>query len=137
MDTSRFSTTRAEIAILDFHATMAWRNFAAISFLLGRFGDSLTFPELSRPMPVGDHAVFNCFGWLDVVHPCLDHIKARLRVNVGSETLDHSMRLELISTVLEALHIPRDETYEADFFSVIGHTSIHQTVDRDGMTDRI
>ena len=137
MDTSRIPTTRAEIAILDFHATMAWRNLTAISFLLGRFGDSLTFPELSRPMPVGDRAVFNCFGWLDVIHPCLDHIKARLRMNVGTETLDHSMRLELISTVFEALHIPHDETCEADFFSVTGHTSIHQAVDRNGMSDRM
>lgn len=136
MDTSGFSTTRDEIEILDFHATMAWKNFTAISFLLGRFGDSLTFPELPEPTQVGDRAVFNCFGWLDVIHPCLDHIKARLRVNVGSEILDHSMRIALISTVLEALLIPPDETYEADFFSVVGHTSIHQAVDRDGMTDR-
>lgn len=58
-------------------------------------------------------------------------------MNVGSEIFEHSMRLEIISTVFDALRIPRDETYEADFFSVTGHTAIHQSVDRNGMTDRI
>ncbi len=137
MDTSHFSDNRSELAILDFHATMAWRNLSAISFLLGRFGDSLTVPEREEPILVGDRAVFDCFGWMDIVHPCLDHIKARLRVNMGGEVLDHQMRLNLIATVFDALSIPDDETYEADFFSVVGHTSIHQTVDRNGMTDRI
>lgn len=137
MDTSRFADSRTEIAILDFHATMAWRNITAISFLLGRFGDSLILPELSRPMTAGERTVFTCFGWLDVIHPCMDHIKARLRMNVGAEIFEHSMRLQIISTVFDALRIPSDETYEADFFSVTGHTSIHQAVDRHGMTDRM
>jgi hypothetical protein len=137
MDTSRFPDTRSEIAILDFHATMAWRNLTAISFLLGRFGNALTLPDQEEPILVGDRVIFDCFGWIDVIHPCLDHIKARIRANLGPEILDHSMRLKLIETVFDALNIPQDETYEVDFFAVSGHTAIHQTVDRHGMTDRI
>ncbi len=137
MDTSPFADTCSEIAILDFHAIMAWRNLAAISFRLGRYSDSLMLPDCDGPILTGDRVVFDCFGWLDVIHPCLDHIKARMRVNIGSELLDHAMKLELIATVFDALSIPADDTYEIDFFAATGHTSIHQAVDRNGLTDRM
>ena len=137
MDTSPFSKACSEIEILDFHAIMAWRNLAAISFRLGRYSDSMMLPDREEPILTGDRIVFECFGWLDVIHPCLDHIKARMRVNIGPKTLDHSMKLEFITTVFDALSIPADDTYEIDFFSVTEHTSIHETVDRNGLTDRI
>ena len=136
MDTSRFQDTRTGFQILDFHASMAWRNLAAISFLLGRYSDTFAIPGSDWQLDVGENRVFECFGWLDVVHPCLDHIKARIRTNIGNEQLDHEMQIELIETVFNALGIPRDETYEVDFFTASGHTAIHQTIDRNGMTDR-
>jgi hypothetical protein len=137
MDTSNFIDTRSEFAILDFHATLAWKTNATVSFLLGRFQDSLTIPGQSELFHGGDRLVFDVFGFLDVFHPCEGHIKARLRAKVTADLLIHEKQLAIITSAFSALHIPRDETYEADFLVTSDHASIHQTVDRNGMTDRI
>jgi hypothetical protein len=114
----------------------AWKTDASISFMLGKYGDTLEFADRPEPWHVGENAVFNVFGWLDVQHPCHDHIKARIRARLSPEYMNFERQREVVNCVFDQLEIPRDETYEVDFFVTSDYAAIHQPVDRDGMSDR-
>jgi hypothetical protein len=136
MNSARFTNNRHEFRLLDFVAMFAWKTDTSISFMLGKYGDTLTFADRPEPWHVGKNAVFNVFGWLDVQHPCHDHIKARVRAKLSPEYMTLELQREMLNCVFDHLEIPRDETYEADFFVPSDQSAIHQRVDRDGLTDR-
>lgn len=56
----------------------------------------------------------------------------------SSLSIHNGMRTSCLHLLwgLGVIHLCMDHV-KADFFSVIGHTSIHQAVDRHGMTDRM
>ena len=136
MDTSAFSNTRDEFPLLDFVAQFEAKTDTSVSFSLGRWGDTLAFPD-SDPMSVGQRGVFTVFGWADVHHPCHGHIKARIRARLSDELMVFESQRDIVHALFDALSIPRDETYEADFICSDEQQAIHQPVDRDGMSDRI
>ncbi|WP_164921363.1 hypothetical protein [Rhodopirellula baltica] len=108
----------------------------SVSFHLGRWGNTLDFAD-SPPMQLNSPSVFTVFGWIDVHHPCQGHIKARIRALLSDDLMAFESQRETIHAVFDALSIPRDETYEADFLTSDNQQAIHQDVDRDGMSDRI
>ncbi len=136
MDTSGFSNTRDEFPLLDFVAQFAAKTDTSISFLLGRWGDTLDFPD-APPMKLNSPSVFTVFGWADVHHPCHGHIKTRVRALLSTDLMAFESQRDIVHGLLDALSIPRDETYEADFLTSEKQQAIHQDVDRDGMSDRI
>ena len=105
--------------------------------MLGRYGNKLTFADREEPMDIGHNNVFKVFGWADIHHPCHDHIKARIRARLSDDLMALETQRDLVHALFDALSISRDETYEADFYSLGNQGSIHQSVDRDGMSDRI
>lgn len=135
MNSSRFMNDRGEFPLLDFVAMFAWKTDGSISFMLGKYGDTLTSADWPEPCYIGKNAVFNVFGWLDVQHPCHDHIKARVRAKLSPQYMTFELQREMLHCVFDQLEIPRDETYEADFFVTSDQSAIHQPVDRDGLTD--
>lgn len=135
MDTSKFTSRRQGFPILDFVAVFAAKTDTSISFQLGRYGSTISVVDFEESMHLAPNAVFNVFGWADVQHPCHDHIKARMRVLLTSDLMVFDTQQEIIHCLFEALTIPRDETYEADFISPDDQASIHQPVDRNGMSD--
>ncbi|GAB5403097.1 MAG: hypothetical protein Aurels2KO_13280 [Aureliella sp.] len=136
MNTSGFSNTRDEFPILEFVVQFAAKTDTSISFLLGRWGDTLDFPD-AAPMKLGSPSAFTVFGWADVHHPCHGHIKARVRALVSEDLMQFDSQRDIVHGLFDALSIPRDETYEADFLTSINRQAIHQDVDRDGMSDQI
>src|SRR5262245_14631831 len=87
METSNFTNSRHQFRVLDFVAAFAWKTDSSISFSLGRYRDTLSLADYDEPFYVGENGVFDVFGWLDIQHPCQDHIKARIRSKVSPEFL--------------------------------------------------
>lgn len=137
MDASRFTDSRDEFPILDFVAAFEAKSDTSVSFMLGRHGDMLKLDDMDEPDYWGQGVVFTVFGWADVHHPCHGHIKARLRVLLTDDLMTFDKQREIINSLFDALAIPRDETYEADFFSSTCQQAIEQPVDRDGYSDRM
>ena len=124
MDTTAFATNRSEFNVLDFVARYSWRTATSISFLLGRYCDSLKLADRDEPFYVGTNKVFKVFGWLEIHHPCEDHIKARIRAKLSPDLMQFETQRTIIEVVFDALGIPRDETFEAGFFETTSVVSI-------------
>src|SRR4051812_8231419 len=123
MDIFRFTLPlRGGIKILDFVAEYSWKTESSISFHLGRYDDTSAHKNF----------VFTVFGWLEVHHPCYDHTRVRIRAKLSAELMQAETQLAIINVIFDELKIPRDETYEADFFVTQDYAGIYQPVDRDG-----
>lgn len=136
VNVSGFSKSHDEFPLLDFVARFAAKTDTSISFQLGRWGDAVDFPG-APPKKLGSRSVCTVFGWADVHHPCHGHIKARVRALLSEDLMQFESQRDIVHGLFDALSIPRDETFEADFFSSDNQQAIHQDVDRDGMSDRI
>ena len=76
-------------------------------------------------------------GWIDVHHPCAQHIRLFVRA-VLPERLLNPEALGRIATELKShLEIPPDETMQFDACSPSNRISISQSVDRKGSPGRI
>jgi hypothetical protein len=123
--------------VLDLIALFRFKTASSVSFHLGTQSGTLYYPPDGVAVPFGPGEVFNVIGWVDVHHPCDDHIKARLRVLLPARYHDWKQMKQLVETMFSALGIPADQTYEASFVSADQETGIERATDRDGMTDRL
>lgn len=112
MDTSKFLTHEDEFPVLDLVARLEFKSHSSISF------------GLSRKM-WGK-------GWIDVHHPCDGLIKAQIRVQINDDYLTLDKMKAVIESIFDALRIPSDETYEAEFFRASAIVQIGQPLSRDG-----
>jgi len=133
MDTSNFGSIEDEFPVLDLIGRYAFKTRASISFHLGKYSEELVLGDgstLSVPH-------FIVLGWIDVHHPCDHHIKTQLLCSLPAGYNAREKQKAIVETLLAALGIPADETYEAKLFHAEQVTLIEQTTDRDGMTDRL
>jgi hypothetical protein len=142
VDTSRFEDPDSGFQVLDLSARLAFKSATSISFDLGRYSDTLTLPGGDLlggdfVMDVGPGGVFKVTGRVDVHHPCEGHIKTQLHVLLPAEYHPFEQMKVFVATVLEALGIPSDETFEASFVSPEQQTGYENATDREGMSDRI
>jgi hypothetical protein len=120
-----------EFAVLDLIATYEFKSATTISFVFGRYTDTLL------GLPVAPHLVFDTVGWLDVHHPCEGHIKVKIRIGLPSEYLISERMCEIVRATFVELGIPPDKTYDAHFVTPLKHACIDQSRDRDGLSNRL
>lgn len=137
MDTARFEHG-AGFLILDLWTSCAFKSATSISFLLGRYSDTLTCPvgdekgsQLTAPA-----RVFKVAGRLDVHHPCEGHILTQLLVVLPVEYHAYERMQQIVDRVFEVLGIPADETFEAHFVAGEKQTSLERARNREGCSDR-
>lgn len=114
-------------------ASFTFKTRASISFYLGKYSDELV---LDDGFTISARN-FKVLGWIEVHHPCYDHIKTQLICSLPADYHAWEKQNAIITTMLAILGIPADETYEARFFNTGDITLIEQADDRDGLTDRI
>jgi hypothetical protein len=142
VDTSRFGDRDGGFRVLDLSARFAFRSATSISFDLGRYSDTLRLPS-GGPfggdfvMKVGPGGVFKVTGRVDVHHSCEGHIRAQLHVVLPAEYHSFERMRELVATVLEAVGIASDETFEALFVSPEQQTACENATEREGRSDRM
>ncbi len=113
MDTSNFSSHEDEFPVLDLVAMYAFKTRASLSFHLGEYLEELVFAGEGSMHGIRH---FNVLGWVDVHHPCYHHIKTQLICSLPAAYHASDKRKAIVDTVLAALGIPADETYEARVF---------------------
>jgi hypothetical protein len=137
MNTSGFSRGDHGFDILDLKARFAFKTGTSISFDIGRWSNTLRLPSAegneefvwSEDRPF----VFNVVGWIDVHHPCDGHIKAQIRVGIPDEYHSFDRVKGIVETILKALEIPPDETYEATAFNCDNGMVIIQPIGPNGV----
>jgi hypothetical protein len=123
MNSAQFNSAEDKFSVLDFTARFEFKTASSISFSLERYSKSLC-PTRK-------------IGWMDVHYPCQGHIKVQLRISLPNEYHTPKKLGKIVADVLAATGIPADETYEAVLFAGEEPISIVQSMNREGITDRI
>ena len=106
MNTVRFNSGEDIFTLLDLTARFKFKTASSVSFSLERYSKSLC---PTRQV-----------GWIDVHHPCENHIKLQIRISLPSEYHNPQKLRIIIAEVLAATEIPGDETYETLLFAESG-----------------
>jgi hypothetical protein len=119
MNMERFQMHTDGFDILDLRAKFFFKTASSIGFhmAMGRFHGTI-------------------LGGMQVHHPCSDHIKARIYIQLPKQCCDAKRLAEIGRQALRELAIPQDETYEFTFDPTEDGLLMVQPVDRDGMADR-
>jgi len=113
--------------VLDLIATFSFKSATSISFTLIRH-----LSEVHKTL--GPRTWTREIGEIVVHHPCEGHIKTYLHIRFPAEYHIVDKMQGLIRTVFEALGIPADETFKADFVTDPERkTFMMNDIDRDGM----
>lgn len=109
--------------MLDLAARLSFRTESSLSFSLERHSKSL--------LPTRQ------IGWVDLHYPCDGHIKLQLRISLPSEYHTADSFRAVVAAVIAAAGVPADETYDAVLFGAAGVMQMVQSVNREGVTDRV
>ena len=120
MKTEGFQTHKDGFDILDLRAKFFFKTASSIGFdiAMGRFHGKI-------------------LGAMQVHHPCSNHIKARIYIQLPKQYCDPKLFVEIGRHAFRELDIPQDETYEFRFDPTETGLLVVQHVDRDGRTDRV
>lgn len=90
----------ASFRVLDLRAVMAFKTSGSISYNLDK--------EKSGEPP-------RRIGWIDIHHPCEGPIRSQVRVVITQEYFDSNAMNTIVRTALNAIEVPPDGRFEAEF----------------------
>ena len=123
MITERFITHHDGFDLLDLRAHFEFKSMASIGFQIG-------------PIPKGRLA-YTVFGFLQIHHPCSDHIQVRIYVQLPHRYAEPPFLRQFCEALLVELGIPADETYELHFTDSSSGVSVEQRINREGFVDAV
>jgi hypothetical protein len=115
MNTERFQKSGDGFDVLDLRARFVFKTPSSIGFRM-----------IMRPNDVAT------IGALQVHHPCLSYIKARIYFQLPMKYCDDKSLVAIGMQAFRELEIPQDETYEFVFDCSETGLIVMQPVDRDG-----
>lgn len=123
MNSEKFKSDQDKFTFLDVTARLSFKTASSLSLSLERHSQSLC--------PTRQ------IGWIDLHHPCVGHIKTQIRISLPTEYHTPEKFEAIVAAIFAAAEIPTDETYEALVFAESSPMLMAQTVNREGITDRI
>jgi hypothetical protein len=100
--------------LFDMACKLAFYTDSSAVFDVGRVEDHHTF----RGGTTQPGSIFKVVGFIEVHHPCNHHVKAHIRCSIPQTYLaDHANMNIAVLEIFEALGIPSDETYVAQFIT--------------------
>jgi hypothetical protein len=100
--------------LFDMECKLAFHTDSSAVFDIGRAEDHHTFRG-GRTQP---GSIFKVVGFVEVHHPCDNHVKAHIRCSIPQTYLADRANMNVaVLEIFEALEIPSDETYVAQFIT--------------------
>jgi hypothetical protein len=117
MNTDKFSHDTGTFEVLDLRVRFKFKTPSSIGFNLA----------------TNQHTII---GEIQVHHPCVGHIKARVFIQLPSRYKEYNQIVPILEAAFRELEIPSDETWELSFDNSEDCIFTCQPLNREGLTDR-